>query len=330
MPNKKILLLAVLGLGLVPSTTLQAQHGAVPKAPETTPALKATPLVADTSIRPTIGDVTDSRTTGKFFEYLRIEIKLSGTSLENVFGVSKPIVTAAVDDTGKSLIKDDAKEKPLFWELQKSEDNKKNFDDTVDLLNPLRQATTISLAGYINVLDPKQDPASIYIVKNFLGSAGQPLLPKNMQKYGLDMTVLTKALADKMKQDKAKSKAEADQKKAAGASDTQNLQQSMEQAFGKIFESLFSGFISMGDNDLLFIIKDPSGQVAYLEVIDETGAVIKSGNGRSMSQDKEKGTTNYTASYNAPIPPTAQLKIYLATPKSLTRVPFRFENVPLP
>jgi hypothetical protein len=285
-------------------------------------SLKAVPI-QETGVRVALGDLTDSRTTGKFFQYLRIEVKLSGESLQTAFGATKPVITEAVDDTGASLVKADQQKEPLFWTLQLNEAKKVSLDQSADLLNPARRATTISLIGYVDVLQPQLDPSSVYVVKDFPAMAGQSLAPKDSGKRGVAITVLTKPLADKVKQEKA----DTAQKNADAASPS--IDQAMQQAFGKIFESLFAGFMRMGDNDLLFVIKDPDSQIAFLQVTDENGTPLKSSS-RTMSQDKENGSVNYSVGFNAAVPPTAQLKIYFATPKSLLHVPFRFENAPLP
>ena len=282
--------------------------------------LKAVPI-QETGVNVALGDITDSRTTGKFFQYLRIEVKLTGAAIENSFGATKPVITEAVDDTGRSLVKSEDRKDPLFWNLQLNESKKSSLDQSADLLNPARRATTISMIGYVDILTPQADPDSIYAIKNFPASAGQLLAPKEAAKRGVEITVLTKPLAEKMKQEKAA----AAEKKA----DAANPSEALGQAFGKAFESLFAGFLRMGDNDLLFVVKDPQGQVAYLQIADENGAPLKTGS-RTMSQDKDSGTYNYSVGLSAAVPATAQLKIYFATPKSLIHVPFKFENTPLP
>ena len=310
LQSKTFLQLAIGGVVLLAPLDLHAQ------------SLKAVPI-QDTGFNVALGDVTDSRTNGKFFQYLRIEVKLTGAALETAFGATKPVITEAVDDTGRSLIKSEDRKDPLFWNLQVNDSKKTSLEQPTDLLNPARRATTISMIGYVDVLQPQADPDSIYTIKSFPASAGQLLVPKEVAKRGVEITVLTKPLAEKMKQEKAA----AAEKKADAA--PPNASEVLGQAFGKAFESLFAGFLRMGDNDLLFVVKDPQSQVAYIQIADENGAPLKTGS-RSMSQDKDSGTYNYSVGLNAPIPATAQLKIYFATPKSLIHVPFKFENVPLP
>lgn len=282
--------------------------------------LRALPIQEESGPHVSLGDITDNRTTGQHFARLEVEFKTEGEALAQAFAVAKPMITAAVDDTGRSLIKDDKKQDPIFWSLELQDKPRNSVQARSELLNPARKATSISFMGYVDVLNPKLDPAALYTVNELAAQAGKPLLPEAYQKNGLAITVMTKALADKMKQDKAQ----------ATPAKPDNPGQAMGEAFGAMFKSMFSGFFSMGENDLLFIVKDPQRQIAYLQVCDAQGVPLKQSGGRSMSQDETDGTVRYTLSFGAALPPGAQLKIYFATPKSTQRIPFRFENVRLP
>lgn len=309
--------LATLLLGLMPCSA-QAEDAAA--------GLRAMPIPEDNGVHVTLGDVTDDRRTGKNFARLELEIKTEGDALLDAFGIMKPVITAAVDDTGRSLIKDEKKADPMFWSFEAQDKPRRSVEARAELLNPARKATSISVMGQVTILNPKLDPASVYTVTDLPAQAGKPLLPAAFAKTGMEITVMTKALADKMKQDKAAAEAQ----KAAAKPSGEAAGQALGQAFGKVFESMFSGFFSMGENDLLFVIKDPQRQIAALQVVDAQGALIKTGGGRSMSQDETNGTIRYTMSFASALPANAQLKIYFLTPKSGQQVPFKFENVRLP
>lgn len=297
----------------------------VVRAEDAAAGLRAMPIPEDNGVHVTLGDVTDDRRTGKNFARLELEIKTEGDALMDAFGVMKPVITAAVDDTGRSLIKDDKKADPMFWSFEAQDKPRRSVEARAELLNPARKATSISVMGQVTILNPKLDPASILTVTDLPAQAGKPLLPAAFQKTGMEITVMTKPLADKMKQEKAAAEA---QKVAAKPGDAAG--QALGQAFGKMFESMFSGFFTMGENDLLFVIKDPQRQIAALQVLDAEGKPIKTGGGRSMSQDEASGTTRYSLGFAAALPANAQLKIYFLTPKSGQQVPFKFENVRLP
>lgn len=298
--------------------------------------LRAMTVTEETGLRVTMGEITDSRTTGKNFARLDVELKTEGEGLSQAFGAAKPVITAAVDDTGRSLMKDEKKLEPIFWSFQVFDKPQSSINERVELLNPARKATSVSFVGYADVLNPQHDPDSIYVVKDLAALAGKPLLPEAFQKAGLEITAMTKPLVDKMKQEKAQADAAqkaalAAQVKEAGAQAAgQAIGQAAGQAFGKMFESMFSGFFSMSENDVLFVVKDPKRQIAVLQLIDAAGVPLKTGGGRSMSQDEAKGTVNYTLSLASALPAGAQLKIYFATPKSMQRIPFKYESVRLP
>lgn len=294
-----------------------------------TSTLRAEPIAEETGLRVTLGDLTDNRTTGKHFARLEVELKTEGDQLQQAFGAVKPVITAAVDDTGRSLLKTDKQPDPMFWGFEIMDKTRTSLDDRVEMLNPARRATSVSFAGYVDVLYPARDPSAIYVVKDVLAQAGKPLLPESFRQAGMEISLLTKPLADKMKQEQEVAKAAAEAAKKSGnvAADASKV---MGEAFGKMFQTMFSGFFSMGDNDLLFVIKDPKQQIAFLQVEDAAGVPIKNGGGRSMSRDEQEGTVRYSVSYSSALPAGAVLKIYFATPKSLQRVPFKFESQRLP
>jgi len=135
LKTKTVLELTIGGMLLLAAPDLRAQ------------SLKAVPI-QETGVNVALGDITDSRTNGKFFQYLRIELKLSGSAIETAFGATKPVITEAVDDTGRSLVKSDERKDALFWTLQLNESKKTSLEQTTDLINPARRATTISMIGY--------------------------------------------------------------------------------------------------------------------------------------------------------------------------------------
>lgn len=304
---------------------------ALPAAAQTTPTteLRAVPVAEETGLRVTLGDMTDSRTTGKHFARLEVELKTEGDELTQALGAVKPVITAAVDDTGRSLLKTDKQPDPMFWGFELMEKGRTSLNDRVEMLNPARKATSVSFAGYVDVLYPARDPAAIHVVKDVLAQAGKPLLPASFGQSGLEISLLTKPLADKLKQEQEAAKAAAEAAKKSGNT-AADAGKAMGDAFGKMFQSMFSGFFTMGDNDLLFIIKDPKQQIAFLQLEDAAGAPIKSGGGRSMSRDEQAGTVRYSVGFSSPLPAGAALKIYFATPKSLQRIPFKFESQRLP
>ena len=79
-------------------------------------------------VRVQVGDVKDSRTTGKFFANLEIELKLMGDDLDGAKGL-RCTVTKAVDDTGRNLLKEE-REKSSFSDIN---DNSMEIIETTSL-----------------------------------------------------------------------------------------------------------------------------------------------------------------------------------------------------
>ncbi len=94
-------------------------------------------------------------------------------------------------------------------------------------------------------------------------------------------------------------------------------------ALANVFKQLFSGFMRVGENDLAFIINDPNSALVDIEINDEHGAAYKRG-GR-MSSERV-----HVLSFDRKIDDKAQLVIFLATPKSIVKVPLLLHDVLLP
>jgi hypothetical protein len=247
-------------------------------------------------VKLTVGDISDKRTTGKFFSGLEIELKLSGPELAEAKGI-RTTVKDATDDTGKALKK--AEERfggDGFEELQKAfggggfggEKKADEFQVKLEFENPARTAKAIkTLNGTIELLIPAKDPAAI-ITASVAKDAGKPLQNAALKAAGVEITL----------------KAPGAKPKDAGG-------------FG------FSG----GENDITYDIKDPKGKVASVEFFDAKGAKLET-NGRSSFG--MGGAKSVSVSFKAKPPADAVAKIYVVTDKSVVTVPLALKDVPLP
>lgn len=264
-----------------------------------------TAIVPASPIAVTLGDVTDNRTNGQFFSGLRVDFKLSGDAVYDAYGIGKPVFTAAIDDTGRTVAKED-KDSTLMWDLKTRQQKSNNETVTGELSNPSRKAATMLLKGFIPVYAPALDPSAIVKITDITTLYGKPMVSKTPE---ISITVLDKASYEpftKAKQEEQKAKAS----DSVGA------------ALGQMF-----GMGSLQPNDLQFRITDPNKMLVKLEVIDMDGNAIEA-SGRSKSS--HNGEDVYTHSYNQPLPKGAGLKIYYATPKAMISVPFDFPNIVLP
>lgn len=270
---------------------------------------QSTPPVVPATASPisiTLGDVTDNRTNGQFFSGMRVDLKLSGEPVYDAYGIGKPVFTAAMDDTGRSVVKED-KDSTMMWDLKTRQQKSNNETVTADLANPSRKAGTLVLKGFVPVYAPALDPSAVVTISDITTVYGKPMASKNPE---ISITVLDKNSYE------AFNKAKAEEQKAKAA------QGGLGAALGMAF-----GMGSIQPNDLQFRIQDPNKILVRVEVISADGKAIDT-NGRSKSSSN--GEDVYTHSYNQGIPKGAGLKIYYATPKSMVNVPFDFPNIVLP
>jgi hypothetical protein len=270
--------------------------------------LSATAVAQD--VRVALGDITDKRTTGKFFAECEVELRFTGDALADSFGIRAIRVKTATDDTGRDL-KPKEKKGGSFFRANKSGDS--TLEKKVTLRNPSRTAKTIKLLeGEAEVFSPTAANGGIVIIKDFMKQPGQLLAAPAMQPAGIKFTYVTKEVAAAMK------KKQAEELKQTARKEAGEFGEAMVEAFGELFGS-------MGDsaNSLQFFIDDPNDRLVEIEFQDSKGKVIKT-HGR-MSSDKMH-------SYNfSRLPgPDAQLIVYLATPAATKIVPFKLEAIPLP
>jgi hypothetical protein len=243
-------------------------------------------------VKVSTGDISDKRTTGKFFAGLELELKLSGPELLEAKGI-RTTVKSATDDTGKPLPeKENRFSSDGFEELQKGFGGDKKADEfqvKLEFGNPPRSAKAIkALNGTIELLIPKMDPASI-VPASFAKDTGKPLDNPVLKAAGVELTL----------------QAPGAKPKGAGG----------------------FGFGGGGENDLSYQIKDPKGKVASIEFFDTGGRKLES-NGRSSFG--MGGSKNVSVSFNAKPPADAVAKIYVVTDKSVVTVPLELKDVRLP
>lgn len=252
-----------------------------------------------------VAEVKDQRSTGEFFNNLEIKLKLIGDDSSSVRGI-KTSISSAVDDTGRNLLLDNERKDSFetLWD-GKAEVNLK-------FKNPARKAAVIKeITGELQLFTPDKDPAATVLIKGFMKKVGKPVNDPALTKAGVAVTVLTKKEYESLKKE--------EENKAKEEAQKQGLTQAMISAF----EGLFSGFFQVGDNDLLFKIKDPSGNLIEMDVIDPSGVKIKS-HGNMRSHDL------MVLNYNEAVPVDARLRLFLKTQKSLISIPLRLVDVALP
>lgn len=106
-------------------------------------------------------------------------------------------------------------------------------------------------------------------------------------------------------------------KKAAPAPIAKAMGGALEQAFSHMFGG------GGDENSFQLTIKDPANKLVKIEFLDEEDQVI-SNNGVSSCND------DHWYSFSQPLPKNVKLRIYVATEKSIVKVPFTLKDVALP
>lgn len=276
--------------------------------------------LAPAQVRVMVEEVSDTRRSDGFFNKLEVKLKLMGDSLAEAKGVRLK-VNKAVDETGKDLIGEKTNEDELE-EIGSSEGNPKL---TIELRNPMRRATEVTeISGVIELFVPRKDPAATVTIAGALAQTGKPVVHPALRAQSVEITLWTKEQFEarkKAEEERMKKLAESKRKEAAA-----EMGEELAAGLMKIFGGLFSAMSEMDENSIAFSLDDKQGRVLSLEFEDAAGKPIRR-TGSSTMGDNPK-TVIY--SFEQKPPATAKLKLYLLTPKSLTTVPFKLANVPLP
>jgi len=259
-----------------------------------------------------VSEVSDRRTTGQFFAGSEVKLKLVGDGLADIRGVRRIQITKAVDDTGRNLVTDEKINSAGPFGFERIGKVSNQIEETIKLGNPARKATVIKeIVGSIELYAPQKDPNATVTVKNFTAQNGKPLALAALHERNIAITVLNKAQYEKMKK-------ENDERAAK-----KNTSPDIADAFTNMFKQLFSGFMRIGENDLAFVINDPNSALVDIEINDEQGVSYK------RSRRLSSGSI-HVLSFDDKIDDKAQLVIFLATPKSIAKVPLMLKDVSLP
>ncbi|MEO7296973.1 MAG: hypothetical protein ABI042_00195 [Verrucomicrobiota bacterium] len=244
------------------------------------------------SLKIQIGDVKDTRTTGKFFAGLDVDLKFIGDLMDSAERI-KVIPSQAIDETGKNLI-DPEKKSDSFNKIGQSS-GQKNF--TLKLRNPARRANSIKeLSGEVQIFAPSLDADSVVTITNVASNAtALPLENKSLKTAGAELSILNRAQYDELKSKR---------NPAVG------------------IEQLFSAFIPTHPNGLAILVKDPQARIIGFEAIDAKGKTL------FVPRTWKDDLSIYDVSKG--LDPEMSVRILLGTPKSLVKVPFKFTDIALP
>ncbi len=274
------------------------------------------------------GEVKDTRRTDGFFNKLEVEMKVVGEILTDAKGI-RVLVTKAVDETGKDLIPEKEKEKE-FKEVDSSD--KSTIKVELELKNPSRQALAVQeISGTLELFVPKRDPAAIVTVPDLGRAVGHPFVDPGLKAAGIEISIWNNEQYQtrrKAEEEKLKKAFEEEKKKkiAEGGAPEADLGEALAGGLMKIFGGLFGAMTEMGENGIAIQVNDPKKQLVGIEFRDASGKEV-SHQGRTTMGGEER-TMLYE--FAEKLPATTQIKLFLMTPRSVVKLPFRLTGVPLP
>lgn len=265
-------------------------------------------------VRVSVGDVTDTRTTGQFFGGLEVELVAVGDAVYDVESF-RAVVDSATDDTGRNLVKED-EDDPDFSSFGLS-NNPNQVKADVKLKNPARRASAIKqLAGRLDIFVPSRDPQATVQVPRLLEHTGKPLPAPALAAAGVQVTPLTKDEYEAIKEQ---------QKKEAEAKAKEQMGDDFGGAMAQAFMGMFGGLMNVGPNGIILQIEDPDQRIIAVDFVDGAGEEV-----RPQSWSKMQDGSVRTYSFGSAPQPDWGVKLYLATDKAMLRVPFAMTDIPLP
>ena len=247
----------------------------------------------------------ETRSTEPALEELIVNLKVVGDLLSGTRAVHARIDKAS--SGGRNLI-DREKYDPGFEAITPGVGMR--YDLRVYLRAPARTAKKIEeISGELELFTPKNDEAAT-ITREVSKILGAPLEAEGLKAAGLKVLVWDKARFETYQ----------------AASKEKQLAVAKSDGFdAKAFERLarsFDGTYGKGDYNLALSIDGSIEKIVDIEFENVKGQKINSNALISRNMRIQK--------FNTKLPADARIKITVATPKSLVKVPFALKNVPLP
>jgi hypothetical protein len=255
-----------------------------------------------------VGEVTDTRSTGSFFSECKVELKFTGDAAADAQSVRKIRITEAQDELGRDLVKADQDSPSAFFDPARSGGALKA---ELKLRNPSRNATVIKvLKGEAEFFSPTEANGGILRISNILRHPAEPVQNPVLAKYKIELIYLTKESYEAKKK-------ELEQKSGGGTGGQLGA------AFGELFKGMFGGMISDSKNSVQLYTHDPEKRIVGIGLQDGQGK-------RLPTNGSMTGNGFRQINLKSPPPDDMQVVVFLATPESVSVYPFEIQNIPLP
>ncbi len=281
---------------------------------------------AEAQVRVMPGEVKDTRRTDGFFNKLEVDMKVIGEVLSEARGI-RVTVLKAVDETGKNLIPEKEKENE-FKEVDASDQGSVKVE--LELKNPARRALSVTeISGTLELFVPARDPKAIVTIPDLAAAIGQPFAHAGLKAVGIEVAIWNKQQYEarrKTEEEKLKKAFEERKRKTGEAGVAEDLGEALAGGLMKIFGGLFSAMTDMSENGIAIQINDAKRQVISIEFQDREGKAI--GHQGRTTLGGEERTMIYD--FEKKLPEGTKVKLFLMTPGSVIKTPFRLMGVPLP
>jgi hypothetical protein len=275
-------------------------------------------LLAAEDVKVSAGTVEDQRFSDDRFGGLTIDLVFKGGALADVKAV-RVRVKSARDDAGTVLYKPERDDKPRDFEEYSAN---RQPGPQVHLSSPSRDASTVDVAGEVELFLPGRDPNTKQRFERFLGALDKPISNSALKSAKVEITPLS-AKDYKARQEKNRPKKEdiiAEGKKQ-GVSEAE-IQQAL-----SLMDALGSLSEAPSENSVLVETKDPDGRIIAIDVVRSDGTELPAPS-RSSSGGRELKMVKIELSEKPPA--DAALVVTLRTAKSLVTVPLDLRGVALP
>lgn len=280
--------------------------------------LAASPLVGADDVKVAPGTVEDQRFSDARFGGMSIELRLSGAGLADVKAL-RPRVKSAKDDRGSTLYKPKDDKVPDFEEF--SADRRPG--PRINLLSPSRDASSVEVAGELELFIPARDPNTKQKFEKFLGRLDKPISSSALKSSKIEITPLSAAGYKARQQAHRPTKEQiAAEGKKHGASE-QEIQEAI-----KMIEALASlNGEEPSDTSVLLETKDPDGKIISIDVVGADGKEL-----RAPMRGSSGGNDNklIKVDLSEKPPADAALLVTVRTAKSVVSIPMAFKEVALP
>jgi len=280
--------------------------------------LLTSPLLAADDIRVAPGSVEDQRFSDPRFGGMSIELRLSGAGLADVKAL-RPRVKSAKDDRGAALYKPKDDKVPDFEEF--SPDRRPG--PRVNLSSPGRDASSVEVAGELELFIPARDPNTKQKFEKFLSRLDKPISSSALKASRIEVTPLSAAAYKARQQANRPTKEQITAEgKKHGASDAE-----IKQAIAMIEALASLGGEEPVETSVLIETKDPDGKIISIDVVGADGKEL-----HAPSRGSSGGNDNKLLKIDLSEKPPADagLLVTVRTAKSVVAIPMNFKEVALP